>query len=90
MRMQAAHPFRLGDLVTWSSQAAGSWATKTGEDVEIVPPRRDPLQLIAGSPRNDVSYIVKVVEMGKRGPKKARYYWPITSKLAKAPKAKRK
>lgn len=33
----AAQPFRLGDHVTWTSQANGSAITKTGEIVSIVP-----------------------------------------------------
>lgn len=75
-------PFKLGDIVTWTSQAAGIARTKTGQIVEVVPPGERPnrerfVSLYknsgVGSPRPAVSYVVMV---GRKA------YWPLANKLA--------
>lgn len=67
-----------GTKVTWTSQSNGSYVTKIGTVVEVVPVGKDPeLQIPGcGCARNHESYVVDV----KRG-KTSRLYWPIASKL---------
>ena len=70
--------FKIGDQVSWSSQANSSWTTKDGVVVEVVPvggrpdTSRWPVLKGCGWGRNHVSYIVTV---GRKA------YWPIVSKL---------
>lgn len=78
---------KLGDVVTWTSQAGGSTTTKTGSIIEVVVPRRLPTHVRNTSSRNHESYVVRVVPVGKRGqPLKPVTYWPVASllKLAKS------
>lgn len=42
MEKQQAQQFKTGDVVTWTSQAAGSHVTKTGLVVGVVAPRKRP------------------------------------------------
>lgn len=84
--------FKLGDTVTWGSQAGGSYREKTGEIVEVIPPKgrfnsatRDKYPDLfkgagVGFPRAEVSYIVAVPQ-GKTGKAKPKHYWPRTSAL---------
>lgn len=84
--------FKLGDSVTWDSQAGGSFREKTGVIVEVIPPkgkfsnaiREKYLDLFKGAgvgfPRPEVSYIVAVPQ-GKTGKAKPKHYWPRTSAL---------
>lgn len=61
---------KVGDTVTWKSQAQGTWKVKTGTVVEVVPigARRQTKVIGAGlAPRYDVSYVVRVG---------SRLYWP--------------
>ena len=53
--------FKIGDRVTWSSQAGGRTVTKTGEVVEVVPALERPKTKIKGMGfhRDHESYIVR-------------------------------
>lgn len=81
--------FKLGDPVTWTSQAAGFEKTKTGTIVAVVPPMGNPRHLVpegmsldaSGLHREHESYLVRV------GNSK-RLYWPVVKRLAKAAKGK--
>lgn len=85
--------FKVGDRVTWSSQSQGMVTTKTGVVVEVVAPTRlartrDPRgRLLYGNARHDTSYVVAVpqppTKRGKMRP--AKVYWPLASKLRRAP-----
>lgn len=67
----------VGDMVTWESQAAGSWKRKEGVVVEVVQPKGRPSPgLVKGAAligRKEVSYVVRVGN---------RHYWPRTSSLS--------
>lgn len=63
--------FKVGDVVTWTSQAAGSWKTKTGVITEV------------WEYRKKTRYTVKVSQ--KEGSTaKPKMYHPRTSALTKA------
>ena len=69
--------FKVGDLVTWRSQAAGSLMQKAGTVVEVVPAFKIPHDKNFGSSRNHESYIVEVVHAAKSTRKrKPDRYWP--------------
>jgi hypothetical protein len=86
--------FKLGDKVTWSSQAGGCFKTKTGIVVAIVQPGVDPGKLhflkaagvatlssrFYGWPRKEISYLV-AVRVGKTEKSSPVIYWPIVKKL---------
>ena len=80
--------FQRGDRVTWSSSANGSTTTKTGVIVEVVPQHRLPTmrdhqgRLVAYNTRDEISYIVMVPQVGKRGARHPKYYWPRAEALA--------
>lgn len=75
--------FRVGNVVEWTSQAAGRPTTKRGEIVAIVPAGESCLRHVpkglrtqrlgGGFPRNHDSYIVNV---------NGQAYWPRVSHLA--------
>jgi hypothetical protein len=74
--------FKVGDMVTWSSQSQGAWKQKTGTIVEVIHPMFDPSKQKypelwtgagPGRGRKNLSYIVRVGD---------RHYWPVASKLA--------
>lgn len=72
--------FQIGDVVTWTSQAAGIPATKTGEIIEVVPPGSPATQIRgAGLPRDHESYVVKAKKTTDRG--RQALYWPRVSLL---------
>jgi len=80
---------KLGDTVTWTSQAQGNVKTKTGVVVEVLlagkmPDRGRFLSLYkgagCGSPRNHESYVV-MADVGKKPGKTFRHYWPRVSAL---------
>lgn len=72
---------KVGDEVTWTSQAGGYTRTKRGTIVAVVPARRDPRGYIPrgrrldgpGLPRDHESYLV---DAGRHG-----LYWPRVSAL---------
>jgi hypothetical protein len=74
--------FEVGDIVQWTSQAAGSSTTKQGTVVEVVaintaPKHREQIK-DCGRFRPTESYVVKV----DRGEKvKPKFYWPLVSLL---------
>lgn len=72
--MKVVQTFNKGDTVTWSSQAAGSWKTKTGKIVGVFDYR--------GSMRYQV--LVPPKEGSKAKPK---MYYPRTSALKKVEQA---
>jgi hypothetical protein len=78
--------FVMGDKVTWKSQAAGSWKTKTGVIVEVVEARDTPNQILHHGRRDHESYIVEVTETHKTTgqPRKPVRYWPLVTALKKA------
>jgi len=78
---------KLNDTVKWSSQAQGSWKTKTGVILQVVPaggmPDRDDFRALyngagCGSPRNHESYVVGILN-NRTGNYKL--YWPRVSAL---------
>ena len=75
------NPLKAGSVVTWSSQAAGSYKTKTGTIIEVVPAGKEPLHHEACSVRREVSYVVRVDEPLKRGGTRSRTYWPLVTAL---------
>lgn len=96
--LDGKHRFAIGDRVTWTSQAAGSATKKTGEVVEIVAPRSQPWTFPStASNRDHESYVVVVIppskarypeRWGKPKPRKEVRYWPVVSKLKRAPAQK--
>lgn len=83
--------FRVGDRVTWSSQAAGSWAKKVGMVIEVVAAMQRPQRLNHFGRRDHESYVVEVVPLakkhgrsGKATQRKPVIYWPVASKLERA------
>lgn len=73
--------FKVGDLVTWTSQSSGVVRTKKGEVVEVIPPGGRPNIQGAGSPRKHESYVVDAACVDVTKNKRWRKYWPIVSKL---------
>jgi hypothetical protein len=67
---------KRGDIVTWTSQAAGASKAKTGEIVEVVAAGARPPGKGWGWARDHESYLVRV-PVGKR----TRLYWPRASRL---------
>jgi hypothetical protein len=69
--------FKVGDIVEWTSQAAGCTRTKRGEVVEVVPAGCQPVPMSKnrnpGNARDHESYLVRV--------KGAGLYWPRVSAL---------
>lgn len=73
--------FKIGDKVTWVSSAGGFGKRKNGEVVAVVPartlPSRDDFPTLhkkgIGSPRDHVSYVVRVEGAG--------LYWPRANHL---------
>ena len=61
-----------GDVVTWSSQAAGSWKTKTGVITEV------------WEYKKQTRYTVKV-DPKEGSTAKPKFYYPRTSALQKVP-----
>lgn len=84
--MPANKDFEVGDKVVWTSQAAGSWRTKTGTVVAVVPafhypPRVQPPLIDAGGSRDHTSYVVHVPTPSGKGAGK--HYWPRVHNLKK-------
>lgn len=77
--------FKIGDKVEWTSQAGGSWSTKRGEVIEVVPPRMEPAIRLKGMgyPRDHESYIVRTYEIQRYSgvKKESRLYWPRVAAL---------
>ena len=80
---------KQGSKVTWTSQAQGYSAMKTGKVVEVVAagdlPSRDRFESLykgagIGMPRKHESYVVSV-DVGKTPGASVRYYWPRVSAL---------
>ena len=75
---------KLGDKVTWTSQAGSTERTKIGEIIEVVPENKYPLKKKGdiGMPRNHESYVVRAYPVIKNKPKKnTKLYWPRASQL---------
>lgn len=69
------HKFERGDLVTWTSQSAGSVKTKTGIVMDVIPAGSNRVKDCipnCGIPRNHVSYLVSV---------SGKLYWPLVKLL---------
>ena len=84
--------FKIGDKVTWSSQAQSYEKEKLGVVIEVVEPGQRPNRaefedLYRGSGcgfgRDHVSYVVRVAT-GKAGKGKPKHYWPRASALKPA------
>jgi len=89
--------FNVGDEVTWDSQSMGSWKSKKGKVVYVIPAgvaptipevlqstHKRPSLPAKPLPRKHESYLVAV----QGGPKaKPQLYWPIVSKLEPTKKA---
>ncbi|WP_368272728.1 hypothetical protein [Enterocloster lavalensis] len=51
----------VGDTVTWESQAQGSWTSKTGKVIAVVPPGESALGWVpAGTKKSHVKFEVDV------------------------------
>lgn len=88
--------FKVGDKVTWTSQANGHSSTKTGEIVATIPANEmsEPFiaecggakkfantsKILGYSSRKHESFLVAV----PAGKGKPRLYWPLASKLEAA------
>lgn len=85
--------FKVGDRVTWSSQAGGFTAEKTGVVVALVPAGRGATESLPyelkrmalprrydGWPRDHESYVIKV-KVGKMDNALPVLYWPRVSGL---------
>lgn len=72
--------FKLGDRVTWASQAGGSWKTKTGVIIEVgtVGQYLKHGNRLASKRHR---YVVQVTVKHSRGEKKTNYY-PSTSAIS--------
>lgn len=58
---------RVGDIVTWESQARGSWVEKRGTVVAVVPPGESALGWVpAGTPKSHIKFEVDVYLKGER------------------------
>lgn len=76
--------FKLGDRVTWTSQASGRETRKTGEVVAVIPAGKKPGEIFErmntkrfdGAARDHESYGVEV---------DGEIYWPVVAKLKAAP-----
>jgi hypothetical protein len=81
--------FSLGDVVTWTSQAAGASLKKQGTVIEVVVPAHTPSSDLGhhapGTPRDHESYVIEVQQQprNERRPRKPKRYWPIVSLLQK-------
>jgi hypothetical protein len=66
--------FKLGDRVRWTSQSAGFSVEKTGEIIEVVPPKTAPTTKLdrPGLSRDHESYVVRARKPDGRSSK----YWP--------------
>ena len=74
--------FKIGDKVTWSSQAAGSKTIKRGTVIEIVLQGRVPMLRRAEEARPDESYVVEVMRYSKKGEElRSIIYWPRAAAL---------
>jgi hypothetical protein len=79
----AAKKFKVGDWVSWTSQARGNHTTKLGTVIEVVFEDELPKTLNHYGKRRVVSYVVEVVPAGTNPnrPRKAVRYWPVPSLL---------
>lgn len=83
--------FKIGDRVTWSSQAQGFAREKTGTVVEVVEKGNRPSRKFddlhkgigCGYGRDHDSYVVEV-RTGKTDKAKPKHYWPRASALRAA------
>ena len=77
--------FKLGDLVTWTSQAGGKSKTKQGIVIAVISANESPyraflrnseyrLRALAGSLRSHESYLIQVGKSKK-------LYWPLVKYL---------
>ena len=74
--------FKIGDRVSWTSQANGRSVAKQGAIYEIVAPGAKPTGIKgAGMPRDHESYVVKAYKNTDR--KRTALYWPLVHKLHK-------
>lgn len=95
MEKQQAQQFKTGDVVTWTSQAAGSHVTKTGLVVGVVAPRKRPDAIFEAfkkdqpnargggfgwTGRPEESYLVAVAPKSDKA-KVVQVYWPRSSAL---------
>lgn len=80
--MTTTEGFKVGDKVTWTSQAGGFAATKVGEVIEIVPPNTRPNIKGPGMNRDHESYIVRAYTQHAET-KRTRKYWPRVNQLAR-------
>lgn len=84
--------FKLGDTVTWTSQANAGYKRKTGKIIVILPANSKPYSFISEEiffkyncaavdprslPRNHRSYLVSI----ENGNAKPKLYWPRVSLL---------
>ena len=58
---------KKGDIVTWESQAQGSWTIKTGMVIAVVPPGESAFGWVpAGTPKSHIKFDVDVYLRGDR------------------------
>ena len=68
---------KVGDEVTWVSQAAGTWKKKTGKIVEVVKPRSRPATISHSGGHKHTTYVVDVG---------GKVYWPLKVARTSAPR----
>lgn len=90
--------FKVGDIVRWGSQAAGSYTEKAGSIVAVIPAGVDPRNIVMeavathkaknawgrGASRKDESYVVLVPHRGPSGKGLPSIYVPVASQLKPA------
>lgn len=83
MQIHFSFSGKCGDQVTWSSQAGGNTAVKTGTIIEVVPSGAKPKTRVkdAGSPRDHESYVVAASHTDKSGRTRKANYWPLVKNL---------
>lgn len=68
--------FKVGDVVTWDSQADGRWRDKTGTVEQVIAPGTRPKGKGWGLGRDHESHVVRV-----RKGKRSKAYWPRVAYL---------
>ena len=76
--------FKLGDRVVWTSQAGGYIREKSGEIIEVVPPKEMPKTKVKdpGIWRSHESYVVRASYQNRHGRKRTTNYWPRVQQLS--------
>lgn len=67
MKEEETMEIKVGDVVTWESQARGSWIEKCGTVIAVVPPGESALGWVpAGTKKSHIKFEVDVYLKGDR------------------------